>query len=180
MIWSYQEVIKKYKSDYQINKAINDNCLIKIEKGIYSDKKIVNPLAIMAKKYPDAIVTLDNAFYYYKLTDTIPRKIYLSTDNRASKITDKRVEQIYILSKYFKLGITKIKIDGIDINIYDRERLLVELLRKKNIIPIDYYKEIIKNYREIIDELDMQKVDLYISKFSNSDIIYNTLQREVF
>ena len=180
MIWSYQEVIKKYKSDYQINKAIDNNILFKIEKGVYSDKKIVNTLAIMAIKYPNAIVTMDNAFYYYKLTDTIPRKIYLSTDDRSSKIIDKRVEQIYILSKYFKLGITKIKIDGININIYDRERLLVELLRKKNIIPIDYYKEIIKNYREIIDELDMRKVDLYISKFSNKDVIYDTLMREVF
>ena len=85
----------------------------------------------MTIKYPNAIVIMDNVFYYYKLIDTIPRKIYLSTDDRSSKIIDKRVEQIYILSKYFKLGITKVKIDGININIYDRERLLVELLRKK-------------------------------------------------
>ena len=98
----------------------------------------------MAIKYLNAIVTMDNAFYYYKLTDTIPRKIYLSTDNRASKITDKRVEQIYILSKYFKLGITKIKIDGIDINIYDRERLLVELLRKKILFLLTIIKKLLK------------------------------------
>ena len=36
------------------------------------------------------------------------------------------------------------------------------------------------NFREIIDELDIQKIDLYISKFSNSKDLYDALKREVF
>ena len=69
--------------------------------------------------------------------------------------------------------------DGI-INIYNRERLLIELIRKKKQIPFDYYKEIISNYRAIVDELDMYKIEEYLSLFKNDESLSNILQMEVF
>ena len=35
------------------------------EKGLYSDKRYVQELEIISKKYPNAIITLNSAFYYY-------------------------------------------------------------------------------------------------------------------
>ena len=35
--------------------------------------------------------------------------------------------------------------DGVDIVIYDKERLLVELIRNKRKFSFDFYKEIIEN-----------------------------------
>ena len=69
--------------------------------------------------------------------------------------------------------------DGV-INIYDRERLLIELIRKKKQIPFDYYKEIISNYRAIVDELDMYKIEEYLTLFKNDINLSNILQMEVF
>ena len=63
---------------------------------------------------------------------------------------------------------------------YDKERLLIELIRKRRQIPFDYYKEIIANYREIVDELDMYKIEQYLSLFKNDLNLSETLQREVF
>ena len=88
MLFSYQECLLKYRSDYQIKKAIKRKELYQIEKGIYSDCKVVSPTEILAKKYPNAIVTMHSAFYYYGLTNTIPEYSYLATDRNAAKIRE--------------------------------------------------------------------------------------------
>ena len=40
---------------------------------------------VYSKKYPNAILTLDSAFYYYKLTDYIPNKVHLSIGRHADQ-----------------------------------------------------------------------------------------------
>ena len=180
MILTYKDAYKKYKNDYGINKAISNKEIYKIGRGLYSDKKNIDPIVVYSKKYPNAIVTMDSAFYYYKLTDCIPNKIYLTIARHARPIKDGNVVLSYMDDEIFKYGKTVIKIDGEDVNIYDRERLLVELVRKRNLMPFDYYKEIIASYRKISDELDMSKIEEYMSLFKNEINIGNSLLREVF
>ena len=59
MILLHKELIEKYKSDYEIKKLIQEGKIFKIEKGIYSDKKDVNYLEIISKKYANPIYTKD-------------------------------------------------------------------------------------------------------------------------
>ena len=47
-------------------------------------------------------------------------------------------------------------------------------------LVINGVKEIINNYREIKDELDMYKIEEYVSLFKNDVSLYDILQREVF
>ena len=49
-------------------------------------------LEIIMKKYPNAILTLNSAFYYYGLTDTIPDHYYVATPKSNRKIEDVRVK----------------------------------------------------------------------------------------
>ena len=55
-------------------------------------------LEIIMKKDPNAILTLNSAFYYYGLTDTIPDHYYVATPKSNRKIEDVRV--IYALSDF--------------------------------------------------------------------------------
>lgn len=180
MIYTYQELKTKYKTVYSIKKALENNEIYKIDKGLYSNKKYVNPIVLYSKKYPNAIITMDSAFYYYDLTDVIPQKTYLATNSHARKITNENVVQLFVDSKILNEGKITEKIDGELVNIYDKERLLVELIRKRNQIPFDYYKELISNYRSIVDELDMYKIEIYISLYKNDVSLSNALLREVF
>lgn len=66
MIYSYEEVILNY--NYQLNKALKDKKIFKIELGIYSSQKFVNYLLVINKKYPNAVFTSDSAFFYHNLT----------------------------------------------------------------------------------------------------------------
>lgn len=142
--------------------------------------EFVNPLEIICKKYSNAIFTLDSAYYYYNLTDVIPDSFYLATKRTDTRINDKNVKQIFIPNELFDFGKIQIEIENIKINIYNEERMLVELIRKRNSLPFDYYKEIISNYRKKIDKLDIYKIQEYISYYKNELSLYDTLMREVF
>ena len=180
MLYFRNELDKNKYSTYQLNKAIKNKELFKVDNGLYSDIEFVNPLEIILKKYPNAIFTSDSAYYYYDLTDVIPDYFYLATKRSDSRINDKNIKQIFMPNDLFELGKTQIEIENVKINIYDEERMLVELIRKKNLIPFDYYKEIIANYRRKTDKLDIYKIGEYISYYKNESSLYDTLMREVF
>ena len=159
MVYSYQEILEKYSTRSKINEAIKKGEIYKLKNNVYSDKRYVNPIVVISKKYPNGIITMDSAFYYYNLTDVIPQKVYLATNRNSDKIKDEEVVQILIPKEILEQGKTQIAVNGNFVNIYDRERLLIELVRKRGTISFDYYKEIIENYRQIKNELDMYKIE---------------------
>ena len=81
---------------------------------------------------------------------------------------------------FFEIGKSQINYNNVQINIYNKERMLIELIRNKNTIPFDYYKEIISNYREIADEIDMSLLADYLECFTNGKNIFEIIHREVF
>ena len=180
MVYNYKEIIEIYGNDYNLKKALSKNEIFKLDKGIYSSKKIVSPLVIYSKKYPNSVITMDSAYYYYNLTDVIPSKVYLATDRNTDKINNEKIVQTFMSKETLYKGKVNLQTNDGEINIYDRERLLIELIRKKKQIPFDYYKEIISNYRAIVDELDMYKIEEYLALFKNDMSLSNILQMEVF
>lgn len=180
MIFTYNELLKKYKNTYQITKAVENKEIFRIEKGIYSDVLNVHYLEIIMKKYPYGIFTSYSAYYYHNLTDVIPNKMYLSTNRNATTIKSNKIQQIRIKDELYNLGKTQIEYEGIKINIYDKERMLIDLARNKNQIGYDLYKEIISNYRKQVNSLDTQKIEEYLQYFVNGDKIFEIIQDEVF
>lgn len=178
MILLYGELIEHYKSDYEIKKMVMEGKIFKVCKGVYSDSEDINYLEIITKKYPNAIFTMDSAFYFYNLTDVIPEKECLVLRRDSTKISDERIKVSYTVDKFFDIGKSTLNVNGILIQIYDKERMLIELIRNRNKIGFDYYKEIIGNYREIRETLNMKKITLYISKFG--DYLYDVIMKEVF
>ena len=180
MIYSYKELLQKYGSRYNIEKALKNKEIYRLDKDIYSEKSFINPLILYSKKYPYAVITMDSAFYYYNLTDVIPNKTYLATPRNARIIKNQEIEQIFMDKSILDVGKSTVKVNNEDVYMYDKERLLIELIRKRKQIPFDYYKEIIANYREIVDDLDMYKIEQYLSLFKNDLNLSEALQREVF
>lgn len=179
MLLTFREAVELCESKYGLKKKVVENKLFQLEKGIYSDKEYVPEYQIISKKYPKAIFTLNSAFYYHRLTDVIPNKYYLATNYGASKIADKRVIQIFENSDFLELGAENIEYEGISIHMYNKERMLIELIRNKNKLSFDYYKEIINNYRKIVYDLDIQLIEEMAQKMPKSKMIIETLQTEV-
>lgn len=180
MIITHKELIQRF-TRRQIDSKLKNNELYKIEKGYYSTDKNYDSLELLIKKHPNAIFNSESAFYFWGLTDEIPDKEYVATERKAKPIKDDNIVQTYSTIDYYDIGKTTMDYSkNVKLNIYDKERMLIELARNRNTWDYDYYKEIISNYRNIVDELDMQKLSKYLKKFKNSDNIYNTIHKEVF
>lgn len=181
MIYKYVELTEKgiYKTDVEIKSALEQELIYKIEYGLYSDKKINSKLEIISKKYEKYIFNSESAFFYHGLTDNIPLKYFFASKRGSQKIKDENIVQSYIDDKYFDIGDSFMNYNNIKIRIYDKERMLIELIRNKNNMSYDMYKEIINNYRKIIDNLNLLKLLDYISKFVDGEKYLKIIQEEV-
>mgnify|MGYP003295644494 CR=1 FL=1 len=131
------------------------------------------------KKYPNAILCGEYAFYAHDLTDVVPDQYSIATKSKAARIKDPRVFQVYMRDDILSLGCIIKEIEGVDVRIYDKERMLIELLRNKNSMPRDLYKEILLSYRKTIYDLDIRRIQEYIKIFPKSKMIKKAFSEEV-
>ena len=94
MILSFKECLKKYGGRYQFEQLVRGGGLYKVASGLYSDKKDCSEIEILLAKYPRAVVTLQSAYSYYELSDSIPEAFHLATDRDATKINDGQVQNL--------------------------------------------------------------------------------------
>ena len=179
MVLTYQDCVDRYGNDYQIKKEISRGNLFMQEKGIYSTERYTSETEVVMQKYPRAVFTGKSAFYHHSLTDTIPDHYYLATRRSDARIKDPRIRQSFLKNDIFEAGITQIRYNKSTIRIYNRERMLIELMRFKSRIPLDYYKEVIQNYRRITYELDYSDIEDYASMFKNGPKLMDMIQMEV-
>lgn len=179
MVYTYKDCVEIFGSKYKINKMVAEGKLYKLEKGIYSDRRYVSELGIITKKYPKGIITMNSAFYYHNLTDTIPDLYYIATSKGSSKIADSRVVQIFENSGNLTLGAERTEYNKVTVLMYNKERMLIELLRNKNKLSFDYYKEIIENYRRQMHDLDIQLIQDYAAVMPKRKMIIEALRMEV-
>ncbi len=177
---SRSECLKEYGSDYFINQMITAGKLFRIEKGIFSEKEYVPELALLAFKYPKAVITMNTAFYLYGLTDEVPNSCIMATKREAAPITDSRVKQIFMPVELLGLGVTTIDYKGYDLQVFDLERMLIELVRYKSKLSFDYYKEILHNYRRLLPQLNSEKICDYAKAVPKSSLVIRTLRTEVY
>lgn len=178
MIYSYSYLAGKYGSAYQIDKAVQAGEVHKVARGVYSDEQNPNPLVLVCAVRPDAVVTMDSAFYLYGLTDVVPDAVHIATPRESTRISSigrERVRQHFMEPRLMEAGVAE---QG-DVRAFGRERMLVELLRASGTMPPDYYRELVTSYRKIAGDLDMRMVEDCIDLYARSDSLFDKLQKEV-
>lgn len=180
MLYTYKQCTEWFGSKYSLQKAIDAGLIHKIEPGVYSDVEQATALAVITTKYPEAVITMDSAFYYHGLTDVIPDSYHIATPRRSKQLKDPRIRQSFVNERFFPCGIETMQRRDATFRIYDKERMLIELLGNKNKLPFDYYKEILGNYRDLIYELDVERIQEYAAIFPKRKMISAALEAEVF
>lgn len=179
MILTYKECIEKYGNDYLLKKELESENLYLKEKGIYSSEKTCSELEVITTKYARTIFTGESAFYYHSLTDVIPDYYHLASNRTDTRIKDERVRQSFVRADLFDIGITQMQRNNITIAIYDQERMLLELMRFRNNLSFDYYKEIILSYRKKVEYMDIARLEEYASRFKQGDRLMHMIEMEV-
>lgn len=182
MIFKAEELIKSHKNHYEIKKLIKSGKYHKVGHGLYSD---VNPLLseieCIFANYPNAVLTMESAFAFYGLTDYVPDKYHVATNQNAHKIPNDKVNQLYITNEILDIGKQVIETTYGFINIYDKERLLIELFRLKKKVDYSLFKEVVVSYRKLATEnkLDNHKIIKYCSLFKNGANIRKEIQEVI-
>lgn len=183
MIYSYSELSKIIGDYRQIKKAINGGEYFKVARGYYSDQDTkLNELESIFATHPNAVLTLESAFSFYDLSDYVPEKYAIATSQKAHKIINNKIQQLYYSDSLLDIGKTKVKTQFGYINVYDKERMLIELFRLKHKLPFTYYKEVVNSYRELVKDngLNINKLVKYCHMFSSGQSILSRIQEVVF
>ena len=180
MLLTYQEAADKKGGRNGLNKALESGELHRIARNLYANTDNISSLASISKLYPNAIITGLTALYLHGLTDVPPEKIDLVTKRGGTKISKPQIRQTYIPDDWINIGASYIHQDGIKIRAYDLERMLLELMRSRNKIPRDLYKEAVNSYRRRADELNIYKLEDYANRIPRGHAYLNRALEEVF
>lgn len=183
MIYTYNELQKKLGYYQLFKEAINNGKYFKVGRGIYSDQDTkLNELETIFAIYPNAVLTLESAFSFYDLSDYVPEKYIIATSQKAHRIINDKVQQLYYSDNLLNIGKTRVKTQFGYINVYDKERMLIELFRLKHKLSISHYKELVNSYRELVkdNKLNINKLVKYCRLFNSGSSILSRIQEVIF
>ncbi len=179
MLYRFRDLIDKYGNGYQIKKKMASGQIIKRNDGLYADSDNISFTDVIVKKYPKAVITGLTAYYCYNLYDINPPVIHVASQRDTSKISNPTIVQHFVAKSIFKLGIINLKINNSEIKIYDKEKLLIELIRNKDKYSESQFSNIIDNYKVIKDTLDFHKINDYLSYYPNGKQLSIELEKYV-
>ena len=165
MLYRYKELLDKYGNNYQIKKQIANGTIIKKGNKLYSDNNSNNITDLIAKKYPNAVITGLTAYYSYNLYHQNSPVVYVATPRDTTKITNETIHQYFVAKKIYNIGIITLDFNGSMVKIYNKEKLLIELIRNKDNYLQAQYDTILNNYKTIINKLNKNTVEEYLTYY---------------
>ena len=136
----------------QREKLIHDGHVEKVRRGYYQwvNQDDFSEAGTVIRLFPDAILCMDTALRYYGYSDRTPGDWHLAVSKDSGKsrfnIDYPFVKPYYIEPAVLELGLTKGNIDGHDIRIYDKDRVICDCLRYRNKMDKEVFNKAIQSY----------------------------------
>jgi len=134
-------------------KELMDKGLIrKIKRGYYEWQygEFISDVTIITRLFPDAVIYLLSALYIYVYIDRTPNEWHLAVARGSSRpkfeIKYPKVKPYYIHEKYMNIGKTKDIYEGQEINIFDKDRTICDVVRNANKMDREIVNKAIKSY----------------------------------
>ncbi len=141
---------KIYYADIQ--KLLKEGLVEKIRRGYYYwiDQSSNSEIVIINNLFPDAILCMETALFYYGYSCKAPSEWHFAIDKNVSK---KRVKIDYPFIKAYRtesyllsIGETIGMIDEASVRIYDKDRTICDVLRNMNRIDKEVFNNAIQRY----------------------------------
>jgi predicted transcriptional regulator of viral defense system len=138
-------------SSRQIKRLLDDGVIAKIKRGFYELTDYgVRDEVIIARLFPQAVIFLESALLHYGYTDRIPSAWQIAVDKYSKttqyKIDYPRIEPYYLEPKFLDIGADRMKIDGVEVRIYNRERTICDVLRYEKKLEKEVFNKAISRY----------------------------------
>lgn len=142
--------VKLYYRDIQ--RMLNEGLIEKIKRGYYHwiDSYGKDEIVIINRLFPDGVLCMDTALFYYKYSDRTPAEWHITIDKNTSR---QRTQVEYPLIKAYRveselltLGEANGEIDSQKVRIYDRDRTICDVLRNMNKMDKEIFNKAIQGY----------------------------------
>jgi len=136
----------------QRQKLIEEGYIEKVRRGYYQwiDHEDFSETGTVIRLFPDAIFCMDTALRYYGYSDRTPGEWHLAVSKDSGKsrfnIDYPFVKPYYIEPTVLELGLTRGNMDGYEIRIYDKDRVICDCLRYRNKMDKEIFNKAIQNY----------------------------------
>lgn len=136
----------------QRQQLINGGYIEKIKRGYY---QWLNPddfseTGTIIRLFPDAILCMDTALRYYGYSDRTPGDWHLAVSKDSAKsrfnIDYPFVKPYYVEPMVLELGMTTGNLDGHEIRIYNKDRVVCDCLRYRNKMDKEIFNKAIQKY----------------------------------
>lgn len=145
--------LNKEKLYYRdIQRMLNEGLIEKVKRGYYHwiEDYGTSEVALINSLFPDAVLCMETALFYYKYSDRNPAEWNITVDKNTSRQRTKidypfvkayRVEPVLL-----SLGETKGIIEFTNVRIYDRDRTICDVLRNMSKMDKEIFNKAIQSY----------------------------------
>jgi predicted transcriptional regulator of viral defense system len=141
---------KIYYEDIQ--KLLADGVVEKIKQGYYHliDEYNDSEANIINRLFPDAVLCMNTALFYYGYSNRTPAEWHLAVDKDITKYRVKIdypfVKTYFLESSLLNLGVIEARIDLNIVRIYDRDRTICDCLRYMGKMDKEIFNKAIQGY----------------------------------
>ena len=141
---------KVYYAERQ--KLLESGIIEQIKRGYYYliDTENLSEASIINRLFPEAILCMDTALFYYGYTDRTPAAWHLAVDKNIRKsrfqIDYPFVKPYYWEANLLPIGLTEGVIDGNTMRIYDKERIVCDCLKYSGKMDKELFNKSIQSY----------------------------------
>lgn len=140
---------KLYYRDIQ--RMLDEGLIEKIKRGYYHwIEDYGSEIVIINSLFPDAVLCMETALFYYKYSDRNPTEWNITIDKNTSrqrtKIDYPFVKAYRVEPELVTLGETEGDIDFHKVRIYDRDRTICDVLRNRNKMDKEIFNKAIQSY----------------------------------
>ncbi|MCL1917290.1 MAG: type IV toxin-antitoxin system AbiEi family antitoxin domain-containing protein [Peptococcaceae bacterium] len=136
----------------EVSSMLESGDIMRVKRGYYQLTKMDEPneAAMVAKLFPEAILCMDTALFHYGYSDRTPLEWNMAFSRNISKsrfnLTYPFIKPYYVDDKYLNIGVAEKNLDGVNMKIYDRERVICDCLRHKSKMDSEMFGKAIQAY----------------------------------
>lgn len=129
---------------------VDEGRLVQIKTGLYlaSEAQTASGFFEVQLALPNAVVCLASALAYYELSTYEPPSVQVAIPrgDRTKPPTFPPTRQFWFGDQRYNLGVATVKIEGQDIHLYDREKVICDAIRFRRTLGQDIVNEATRNY----------------------------------
>ena len=137
-----------------IQSLIEQGIIEKVRYGYYQwiDSENLSEASTVTRLFPDAVLCMDTALFYYRYSDRVPLAWHLAVSKDSGKSRFKIdypfVKPYFVEPSILELGAIDGEMDGNPVRIYDKERTVCDCLRYSGKMDQEIFNNAIRRYVE--------------------------------